>query len=426
MIEIWDKRAQVAVLGAIMLSPACLSRIDLEETDFYGPAHQTIFRTMREMVLSKVPPRPVLIADALGEKSKAVGCRLSDLAAIARDALTADNVEHYAEIVRRKSLGRTIRAGADAVAKSDLDGDELLAQFQQVLGQLNKRVPDGATTMAELAVEAFEDIRGLVDGEITRDIVPTGLAQLDYMLGGGLEPGSTTIVGGGTSEGKSAMLKTIANNVARVGGGVDYYSLESTKQALGRRALAEASGIEGMKLRRFDARNQWSRPEMDALVRGVDELIRTGKRWRITSRAGLSSADIALRVRAAREVLGTTLVVVDYLQLVSERAENRTQVVGAASKGLKQLAINENLPMLTASQFSRKGKDAPKRQPTLQDLRDSGDIEQDADNALLIIHDWDQDWHGVLVGKQRDGPVGKVQLDWDKERTAWRDFKGER
>jgi len=154
------------------------------------------------------------------------------------------------------------------------------------------------------------------------------------------------------------------------------------------------------------------------LILAVDQL--AFDRWRVTSAGAMSSADIALRVRRHREDLRTDLVVVDYLQLLGERAQTLREKVVAGSKGLAALALNENLVVLTASQFSRKPKDAANRRPTLADLKEAGDIEQDATVVLLVHHT--DDWHGVIVAKQRDGGLSDVRLDWDKYHTRWGDY----
>lgn len=420
MPDHWDERAERAVLCAVMLQPSCLARADLSAADMFDPRHRLIFEAMRTLALSKKPCDSITVADALGDNLRAVG-GLSALAAILRESATADNVEYYAEIVRRKSLERAIRATASAVLSSNLEGDELLAAYQQSLARVSRRLPDRSTTMADLARETFREIQQRVEGEKQRRVISTGIAALDETLGGGLEPGTTTVVGGWTSEGKSSLLRTIANNVAATGAAVDYYSLEAASSALGRRALSHHADIELNRVRTLDVNHKPTRLEMTQLIEAVDRL--DFPRWRITNRAGLSSADIALLVRRAREEINTGIVIVDYLQKLKERGQSRREQVGVGINGLAALALNEDLPVLTASQFSRKPKDSPNRAPTLQDLRESGDIEQDSDNVLLIYHH--NDWHGVIVAKQRDGITGGVRLHWDKRHTTWADFRGQ-
>jgi replicative DNA helicase len=417
-----DLEAEKAAVGAVLLQPDAFDRAELEPSDFFDPKHRAIWEAMGRLRAKGDPIDPVTLEIALGNRSRAVG-GLTYLSELAGFVPTADNVEWYARQIREDALTREIYQRTSALLSSGRRGEDLLAGILEVVTQAGRRQADDSVLMSDLARARFKKLCDLLDAKARgEDIVlgvMTGIPQLDFALGGGLQFRVATILGGRPSHGKSALARTLAGNAARAGFPTHVFSPEDERDSYVDREFSDKAGINLHALKSLDL----DAKDVRRLVDATDELHRLTN-WRIDDAAGLSASQIAARVRRWKKELGTKLVVVDYIQLLKEPSkEKRTDEVGASMRGLVELARTEDVAVLVLSQLTRLS-DRENRPPKLSDLRESGDLEQAA-KAVIFVWQWEtkdrEKRAEVLVAKNKDGPRDfKVDVVWHPETATYR------
>lgn len=420
----WSQHAEQNVLGALFLDNAAWDRCcDLVRAeDFYAQHHRVVFEAMAGLIMAGRPADEVTVFERLRAAGKADDAGgLAMLSALAQCATGTANVRRHAEIVAEKAMRRALIALCDETATAAFgSADEtpaVLDRMSTAAAQLERRrMRKAPKALGELLPGRLDRINALHAGE-GKSGMPTGIDRLDRLLAGGLREGAVYILAARPSVGKSALAQAIGEHVAAGDGPVLMLSQEMPDTEVADRALARLGGIsyENIQTGRLDD-GDWAR-----LASAVD----CGAKlpFYVDDQPALRLADIRAK---ARQVKGLRLLIVDYLQLSVGDGENRTQEVGAISRGIKALAKELGVPVLLLSQLSRKVEERPGREPQLSDLRDSGEIEQDADVVIFLWPKNEPEYGPKLVGckleKNRQGRKGasaRFGLCFDGARQTW-------
>lgn len=432
--------AEESVIGAMLLSPVAIDVVStiLTAGDFYRHAHGRIFDIIIGLHVDGEPADAITVAAAI-ETSKnldddviaTIRARLRELAVLVP---ATSNVGHYARIVREMATRRGLTVVGEQVAQLGWTGEEpgpdLVERASALVYELARGSSSDFVTLADTVNPAYERIQELYESGATITGVSTGLRVLDEWTSG-LQPGNLVIVAGRPSMGKTALGLSILANVIRRDEPAALFTFEMSRSEVTQRLLSMEAFVDLKEVRtgRLDIEG-W---------RAVSEIA-----GRLSS-APLFIADTALTtlldLRAKARRLKTrrpdlALIVVDYLQLmgaVDGGRDGRVQEVSAISRGLKVLAGDLGIPILAVSQLSRAPEGRHDRRPMLSDLRESGAIEQDADVVALLYrdeyyHPEDADELGtagiceVNIAKQRNGPVGTVQLSFIKRNARFSDL----
>jgi replicative DNA helicase len=459
--------AEQALLGAILVNNEAFYRVSdfLEPRHFFEPIHQRIYELASGLVRAGKIATPVTLKSFLPADFDIGGLSVNQyLARLAAEATTIINAEDYGRTIYDLSVRRDLitigeemvnsayDAPVDSTPLSHIeDAERKLYQVAEI-GRYDsgfQRFAKALTTAVDMAAHAYQRDGGLSG-------LATGLTDLDSRMGG-LQPSDLIILAGRPGMGKSALASNIAYNIARAwngelrpdghmatvnGGIVGFFSLEMSAEQLATRIIAEQTGIPSNKIRRgaideadFEKIKDIS-IELQNLPFYLDE---TG---------GLSVGQLAARARRLKRQRGLDLLVIDYLQLLqgsSQRAsESRVQEITEITTRLKALAKELNIPILALSQLSRQVETREDKRPQLSDLRESGSIEQDADVVMFLFREeyYHQmrkpteanrekfaEWLAegervegraeVIIGKQRHGPTGTVDLHFDAAVTRF-------
>ena len=431
--------AEQSVLGSVLVDNAVLERLEglIQADAFYKLGHQKIWRAMERLAAAGEPIDLVTLSEELkraGELDEVGG--YTYLVGLAEQTPTAAYAEHYARIVAEKAALRRLIAAAGEVMRLAYDEAGSLEEILDKAGQKILEVQrDGGrrdfAAMNELVHQTFEHIHRLYENQGAPTGVRTGFRELDRMIGG-LEPGSLTIIAARPSMGKTSLALTIAQHAAlKENVPVGIFSLEMPAIQLVTRIITAEARIDMNRLRQ----GQLSERDFQRLV-DVAGRISEAPIY-IDDTPDLTLLELRARARrlAAQYQLG--LIVVDYLQLMSGAAgsvksENRQQEIAAISRGLKGLARELEVPVVALSQLSRAVESRPNKRPMLSDLRESGSIEQDADLVLFIYRDEYYNPHSekagiaeIIVGKQRNGPTGTVELQFHAAHVRFNDLARE-
>jgi replicative DNA helicase len=461
--------AEQSVLGAVLVNNDAFYRVSdfLEPKHFFEPIHQTIFETASSLIRAGKIATPVTLKTFLPAETDIGGMTVGQyLARLAAEATTIINAHDYGRTIYDLSLRRNlIDVGTDMVnvafdAPVDFAPRAQIEDAERRLYELAEsgrydggfqKFAQALTIAVDMAAKAFQR-----DGKLSG--IATGLRDLDIKMGG-LQPSDLIIVAGRPGMGKTALATNIAYNVAKAhraevqadgtmksinGGIVGFFSCEMSAEQLATRILAEQTGIASSTIRRggitetdFEKIRDYS-IELQSLPLYVDE---TG---------GLSISQLTARARRLKRQKGLDLLVVDYIQLLQGSGkrgnDNRVQEVTEITTSLKALAKELNVPIIALSQLSRQVESRDDKRPQLSDLRESGSIEQDADVVMFVFREeyylankepragtpeyekWQLDMslvHGkaeVIIGKQRHGPTGTVELQFEASLTRFGDL----
>lgn len=414
-----------SVLGAVLLHNEALPRVALEPDDFHDPRNRIVWTAMQGLASAGRAIDPLTLARQLGDVADRLAGHIADCIGIVP---TSDNVEHYAAIVADAALTRRVRVSCSEIAHSQLAGEELLQHALKVILQLAATRTEGAINMGELARTTLTDVTDLLErranGEIASSGLLTGLAALDTLTGG-IQTGVLTVLGGRPSMGKSSLARTIADNVAATGVGVHVFSLEDRRSAYARRVLADRGRVDLQRLNTL----RLDRGEVAKLEMAARELS-DQRRWLVDDVAGMSGAQVAMRVRRHATENRTKLVVVDYAQIMREpeaRRDDKRMQVAISVETLHELARKEDLAVLLISQLNRELERRDNKRPMLSDLREAGDIEQIADVVMFCyrdeVYNRDSPAKGmgeVIVAKNKHGQPSTARLAWDAPTATYR------
>jgi replicative DNA helicase len=461
--------AEQSLLGAILVNNDAFYRVSdfLEPKHFFEPLHQTIYETASSLIKMGKVATPVTLKTFLPADTDIGGMTVSQyLARLAAEATTIINAQDYGRTVYDLSLRRDlIKIGEDIVnvafdapvdfaPRAQIEDAERQLYGLAETGRYDggfQRFSQALTVAVDMAAKAFQR-----DGKLSG--ISTGLRDLDTKMGG-LQSSDLIILAGRPGMGKTSLATNIAYNIARAyqgevqtdgttkainGGSVGFFSCEMSGEQLATRILAERTGIPSSSIRRggiseldFEKIRDCS-IELQSLPFYVDE---TG---------GLSISQLTARARRLKRQKGLDLIVIDYIQLLQgsgkRGTENRVQEITEITTNLKALAKELNVPIIALSQLSRQVENRDDKRPQLSDLRESGSIEQDADVVLFVYREeyylankeprpgtaehatWQLEMERalgkaeVIIGKQRHGPTGTVELHFEASVTRFGDL----
>jgi replicative DNA helicase len=419
--------AEQAVLGAVFLDPSALtlaSEILIPE-DFYRAAHQKIFHAMLKVADKGEPVDLVTVTAELADAKmlEEVG-GVSYLSELADAVPTAANVEYYARIVEEKSILRRLIRTATSIAQDSYtredEVDVLLNEAEKKIMEVSQRKHSGTfQNIKDVLVQTYDNIEMLHNrkGEITG--IQTGFTELDRMTAG-FQRSDLIIVAARPSVGKTAFALNIAQNVAtKTNENVAIFSLEMSAQQLVMRMLCAEGNINAQNLRT----GKLTAEDWGKLTMAMGSLSNAG--IYIDDTPSIRVSEIRAKCRRLKQESGLGMVLIDYLQLIQgsgRNRENRQQEVSEISRSLKALARELEVPVIALSQLSRSVEQRQDKRPMMSDIRESGSIEQDADIVAFLYRDdyYDKDSENkniieIIIAKQRNGPVGTVQLAFIKE-----------
>ncbi|MFC1510885.1 replicative DNA helicase [Candidatus Margulisiibacteriota bacterium] len=421
-----DLIAEQSVIGSMLLDKNAIVRaVEILNPDsFYRDAHRYIYESILELFDKGEPVDLVTVTDALRKSGRvdAVGGSVY-VADLLNSVPTAANVEHYAKIVEEKAvLRRLIDAGtkivADAFSEAE-DVDQILDQAEKsIFGIALKRVREGFSKIDSVIKGVLDKIDSIYEKKETITGMPTGFADLDKLTAG-FQNADLIIIAARPAVGKTAFALNVALNLAiRKKIPVAVFSLEMSKEQLAQRMLCSEAEINAQRLKTASLSDVgWKK-----LTRALGRLSEAPVF--IDDSASLTSTEIRAKARRLKIERGLGLVIVDYMQLMRgrRRVENRVQEISEIARSLKTLARELEVPVIAISQLSRAVEQRTDRIPRLSDLRESGEIEQTAD-LVLFIHR--EDYYNptsergnvaeIIIAKQRNGPVGTVELVFRKE-----------
>ncbi len=430
-------QAEQSVVGGLMLDNSTWDNVAdrVTEKDFYRREHQLIFSVIRILADENKPFDVVTLAEELerSEDLEDVG-GLPYLGALASDTPSAANIRAYADIVREHSVTRQlIRVGTE-IADSGFRPEgrkvaELLDEAESKVFKIAEQTAldgGGFQDIKGLLVKAVDRIDTLYHSNESITGIATGFTDFDEMTSG-LQPADLVIVAGRPSMGKTAFAMNMAENVAiKTGQVVAVFSMEMPGESLTMRMLSSLGRINGHRIRTGKLEeDEWPR-----LTSAVNIL--TQAKLFIDDSASLTPTDLRARARRLMREQGQLgLIVIDYLQLMHApgSGENRATEISAISRGLKALAKELNVPVVALSQLNRNLEQRPNKRPVMSDLRESGSIEQDADLVVSIYRDEvyneetaDKGLAEIIVGKQRNGPIGTVRMTFLGKYTKFENY----
>lgn len=430
--------AEQSVLGGLLLDNGAWDRAGdlLTDSDFYRYEHRMIYAAIGNLINATKPADVITVFEQLQSLGKAEECGgLPYLNALAQSVPSAANLRRYAEIVRERAVLRKLVAASDEIATAAFNPqgrpvsqilDEAEGKIFKI-GEEGSRSKQGFHSMDSLVVDLLDRVQELAENG-AEDVtgVRTGFFDLDRMTAG-LQPGDLIILAARPSMGKTAFALNIGEHVAVSEGlPVVVFSMEMGASQLALRVVGSLGRIDQQHLRTGALRDdEWSR-----LSEAVEKL-RNASIF-IDETPGLSPSELRARARRqARQCGQLGLIIVDYLQLMSGSGgaseENRATVIGEISRGLKALAKELRCPVIALSQLNRSVETRTDKRPMMSDLRESGAIEQDADVIMFIYRDEyytkeackEPGVSEIIIGKQRNGPVGTVKLAFLKPLTKF-------
>ncbi|SPE24425.1 replicative DNA helicase [Burkholderiales bacterium] len=428
--------AEQSVLGGLLLDNSAWDRIAdrLVGEDFYRHDHRLIFQHISRLIEQSRPADAITVYEALQTSGKAGDAGgLVYLNSLAQNTPSAANIRRYAEIVRERAVLRRLVGVGEEVAAAALnpqgrDAKQILDEAETKVFQIAEqgaRDRGGFVKLEPLLTRVVERIQELFERASPSDVtgVPSGFTDLDAKTAG-FQEGDLIIIAGRPSMGKTALALNIGQHVAiDMGMPVAVFSMEMGAEQLAMRLLGSVGRIDAHRLRTGRLTDEdWPRlseamERMHAAPLHIDET------------PGLNALELRARSRRlAREYGKLGLIIVDYLQLMSASSmgENRATEISEISRSLKGLAKELKVPVIALSQLNRTVEQRTDKRPVMSDLRESGAIEQDADVILFIYRDEvynpdspDKGIAEIILGKQRNGPIGRVQLRFGGEHTRF-------
>ncbi len=423
-----------AVLGAMMLEQRAIVRAIeiLDESCFYHAPHSRIFAAMTDLFERGTAVDQLTLTEELKRRGQ-----LDDvggvvyLAKLGSEVATTANIDFHARIVFEKALSRKlIETSSEVIERAyaaDEDVQTLIDNAEQKLFTLSEnQIGEGFEPLEKVMGETFEHLERVHAGAGTVLGVDTGFADLNDQMSG-FQKGDLIILAARPSVGKTAFALTMARNAAvEAGVGMAIFSLEMSKMQLAQRLLSVETKVDLHKLRTGRLRDEdWMN-----LTHNIERLARAP--IYIDDTPGISVLEARAKARRLQREHGVGMVIIDYLQLMSGhiRTQSREQEISHISRGLKAMAKELDVPVLALSQLSRAVESRTDKRPQLSDLRESGSLEQDADVVMFIYRPEIYDLKSpdgesleglaqIIIGKQRNGPIGSVDLAWNKESATY-------
>ncbi|MBI1952264.1 replicative DNA helicase [Candidatus Saccharibacteria bacterium] len=430
--------AEASLLGSLIIDSDSFVKIadQITAEDFYNEQHRLIFAAMRSLHDKRSPIDILTLSEQLknsGELDRIGGA--SYLTELTNFVPTAAHMEQYAEIVADKSVRRRLikasKAIADIGAQDSKSLQELIEESETRLFEVSQQhIRQNITSLESILGESFDRLDDLHRHKGGIRGIPTGLKDLDKMLAG-LQRSDLDIIAARTSMGKTALMLNIALDIAihAKQGAVLIFSLEMSKEQLVDRLLAAEAGVDAWSLRTGEGLTD---DDFERISAAMGELAEAP--IFIDDTSGITVSDLRTKARRLHHQHPLAAIMVDYLQLMSGGSRyasvaNRVQEISEISRSLKILARELNVPVVALSQLSRSVESRNPQIPQLADLRESGSIEQDADVVMFLYR---EDYYNpetdrqnitdIYIKKHRNGPVGKVELYFDRAKQKFRDL----
>lgn len=431
--------AEQSVIGSMLMDREAVIAASeiITGGDFYQQQYGIMFDAMVELFNEGKPVDLVTLQDRLKEKD--VPPEVSSLDFV-RDIITmvptSANVKSYANIVSEKAVLRRLIKTTVEIANACYAGKEPLENIladteKSVFDLLQNKSGQEFVPIKQVAINVLEKIEDAYRSQGTVTGIPSGFIDLDYKLSG-FQPSDFILIAARPSMGKTAFVLNIAQHVAfKQNLPVAIFSLEMSKEQLINRMFSLESSVDAQKLRTGQLNDQeWERLIESAGVIGKSKLM-------IDDTPGISIAELRSKCRRMKQENGLSMIIIDYLQLMSgsggRSSDSRQQEISDISRSLKAVARELSVPVLALSQLSRAVEQRPDHRPMLSDLRESGAIEQDADVVMFIYRDDyynhdspDKGISEIIIAKQRNGPIGTVQLAWLPEYTKFANLENDR
>lgn len=423
--------AEQSVIGAMIMDKDAIVAASeiLTEEDFYSKQYGALFEAMVELNDEGKPVDTVTLQDRLREKD--VPPEVSSLEFI-RELLntlpTSAHIKNYANIVAEKAMLRRLIKLNEEIANTCYVGKDSLENIledteKRVFNLVQRRNTDSFVPIRQVVMNAMDQIEKASKNKGSVTGIATGFIDLDYRTAG-MQPSDLVLIAARPSMGKTAFVLNIAQHVAfKLEQTVAIFSLEMSKEQLVNRLFSLESKVDAQKLRTGNlSDNDWEKLIETAGVIGKSNLI-------IDDTPGITIGEMRSKCRKYKLEYDLKMIIIDYLQLMSGsggRNDSRQQEISDISRSLKALARELGVPVLALSQLSRAVEQRPDHRPMLSDLRESGAIEQDADVVMFIYRDdyynKDTEKKGIaeiIVAKQRNGPIGTIELVWLPEYTKF-------
>ncbi|MCW8923048.1 MAG: replicative DNA helicase [Gammaproteobacteria bacterium] len=431
--------AEQAVIGGLLLDNRAWEKIAdrISEKDFYRQDHRTIFSAIGALETKSQPFDVVTLSEWLAQNDELVDVGgLAYLGRLAKDTPSAANIVAYADIVRERSvLRQLINVGTD-IADSGFRPDgrestELLEEAEKnvfAIAEQKVRGQTGVREISQVLSKTVEQIDHLFETKGAVSGVASGFSDLDKKTTG-FQAGDLVIVAGRPSMGKTTFAMNVAESAAISGGlPVVVFSMEMPGEQLAMRMISSLGRIDQHHIRTGELTDEdW--PRITSSIHMLSET-----KLFIDDTPAMSPSEVRARARRIKREHGLGLIVIDYLQLmqIAGGSENRATEISEISRGLKALAKELSVPVIALSQLNRSLEQRPDKRPVMSDLRESGAIEQDADIILFVYRDEvynddspDKGTAEIIIGKQRNGPIGKVRLTFHGKYTRFDDFMPE-
>ncbi|PIR04237.1 MAG: replicative DNA helicase [Candidatus Magasanikbacteria bacterium CG11_big_fil_rev_8_21_14_0_20_39_34] len=436
--------AEMSLLGSILIDKEAMLKIadSIDPTDFYKPSHKMIYESMLELAQKSEPIDVLTLSNRLEEKDtlEKIGGR-TYLAKLSNAVPTSTNIEHYANIVRKKAILRKLIVAAGSIDQlgysEEEDVDQILDEAQQMMYQVTqKHLKQSFTSIRHVLSDAFERIDTLHKDKGKLRGVPTGFKELDNLLAG-FQKSDLIILAARPSVGKTSLALDFARHAAvNANVPVGVFSLEMSKEQLVDRLLCAQAGVNLWKMRTgnlSDSPNSQDFPRIGQAMGILSEAP-----IYIDDTASSNVMQIKTKARRLQIEYGLGLIIVDYLQLMDppgKRNDNRVQEVSEMSRQLKLIAKELNIPIICLSQLSRAVEQTKPAIPKLSHLRESGSIEQDADVVMFIyrkaadrnyrledIPPDERNMGEIHIAKHRNGPTGTVKIFFDADTASYKDI----
>ena len=433
--------AEQSVLGGLLLDNAAWDKIAdmVSADDFYRFDHRLIFQHIVKLINASRPADVITVFDSLTSAAKAEDAGgITYLNALAQNTPSAANIRRYAEIVRDRGVLRKLITVSDEITSAAFNpqGKEVKQMLDEAESKIFSIAEEGARgsqgfqEIQPLLTQVVERIDELYNRDNQNDItgVPTGFVDLDRMTSG-LQPGDLIIVAGRPSMGKTAFSVNIGETVAVESGlPVAIFSMEMGGTQLAMRMLGSVGRLDQHRLK-TGRLNDDDWPRLTHAIQKMNDA-----QIYIDETPALNSIELRARSRRLSRTCGKLgLIIVDYLQLMSANSpgENRATEISEISRNLKGLAKELNCPVIALSQLNRSLEQRPDKRPVMSDWRESGAIEQDADLILFIYRDEvynpdspDKGMAEIIIGKQRNGPIGSVRMTFLGQYTKFENYTG--
>ena len=427
-----DQAAESSVIGSMMMDPEAISVAlkYLSPEDFYQKSFGLLFSAIVSLDNEGQPVDSVTIQNRLREMDAPENIATDNyLAQLVTAVPTSTNIEYYAKIVADKSRLRTMIRTMESLTNSCYLNREsvqaLMAETEEKMFRvLQTKESQDYVPIQDVVMEEISKISAAARQNSSVTGLSTGFADLDFKTSG-FQPSDLILIAARPSMGKTAFALNIGDYMAiRQHKNVAIFSLEMSKGQLVRRLFAQEANIDAQKLRNGNlASTEW-----DSLIAGADMIGKSG--LIIDDTPGITVPEMRSRCRRYKLEQGLDIIIIDYLQLMSgsskRSSDSRQQEISEISRSLKGLARELNVPVVALSQLSRAVEQRPDHRPVLSDLRESGAIEQDADVVMFLYREDyykpDTERKGIadcIIAKQRNGPLGDVELAWLPEYTKF-------